>query len=89
MKPLRPYECFDTLRQFLEHDGHVLRFYCTWDDTESMFGVPRELILHYFLADDTVEIKEVLSANSGQDAVPLFLKRNKLPKVKNEKCILV
>ncbi|XP_019380922.1 PREDICTED: EF-hand domain-containing family member C2 isoform X1 [Gavialis gangeticus] len=80
MKPLRPYECFDTLSQFLEHDGHVLRFYCTWDDTESMFGVPRELILHYFLADDTVEIKEVLSANSGQDAVPLFLKRNKLPK---------
>ncbi|XP_073215000.1 EF-hand domain-containing family member C2 isoform X4 [Lepidochelys kempii] len=80
MKPLRPYERFDTLRQFLEYDGHVLRFYCMWDDTESMFGDPRELILHYFLADDTIEIKEVIPVNSGRDAVPLFLNRKKLPK---------
>ncbi|XP_048720838.1 EF-hand domain-containing family member C2 isoform X4 [Caretta caretta] len=80
IKPLRPYERFDTLRQFLEYDGHVLRFYCMWDDTESMFGDPRELILHYFLADDTIEIKEVIPVNSGRDAVPLFLNRKKLPK---------
>ncbi|XP_038616368.1 EF-hand domain-containing family member C2 isoform X1 [Tachyglossus aculeatus] len=80
MNPLRPYEHLDTLGQFLEHDGHVLRFFCLWDDTESEFGDPRELILHYFLADDTIEIKEVVQANSGRDAVPLFLNRRKLPK---------
>uniref|UniRef100_A0A8D0GMK5 EF-hand domain-containing family member C2 n=1 Tax=Sphenodon punctatus TaxID=8508 RepID=A0A8D0GMK5_SPHPU len=80
MKPLRPYEHFDTLKQYLEHDGHVLRFYCMWDDTESMFGDVRELVLHYFLSDDTVEIKEVIPVNSGRDAVPLFLNRKKLPK---------
>ncbi|KAH1186802.1 EF-hand domain-containing family member C2 isoform X1 [Mauremys mutica] len=80
MKPLRPYERCDTLRQFLEYDGHVLRFYCIWDDTESTFGDPRELILHYFLADDTIEIKEVIPVNSGRDALPLFLSRKKLPK---------
>ncbi|XP_044525159.1 EF-hand domain-containing family member C2 [Gracilinanus agilis] len=80
MNPLRPYERFDTLRQFLEHDGHVLRFYCLWDDTESMFGDPRELVLHYFLSDDTIEVKEVIPANSGRDAIPLFLNRRKLPK---------
>ncbi|XP_053168976.1 EF-hand domain-containing family member C2 isoform X2 [Hemicordylus capensis] len=80
MTPLRPYERFDTLRQFLEHDGHVLRFYGVWNDTETMFGDVRELVLHYFLADDTIEIKEVIPVNSGRDAVPLFLNRQKLPK---------
>ncbi|XP_077198973.1 EF-hand domain-containing family member C2 [Paroedura picta] len=80
MKPLRPYERFDTLRQFLEHDGHVLRFYGVWDDSENMFGDIRELVLHYFLSDDTIEIKEVIPVNAGRDAVPLFLNRQKLPK---------
>ncbi|MEE6469577.1 hypothetical protein FKM82_008680 [Ascaphus truei] len=80
MQPLRPYECMDTLKQFLEHDTHVLRFYCMWDDTPSLFGDSRELILHYFLADDTIEIIEVIPANAGRDAVPVFLHRGKLPK---------
>uniref|UniRef100_A0AAY5EMV3 EF-hand domain-containing family member C2 n=1 Tax=Electrophorus electricus TaxID=8005 RepID=A0AAY5EMV3_ELEEL len=80
MKPLRPYERLDTLKQFLDHDRNVLRFYCFWDDTQSMFGDPRELLLHYFLADDTIEIREVIYPNSGRDAVPKFLKRGKLPK---------
>uniref|UniRef100_A0A4W4EVS1 EF-hand domain-containing family member C2 n=1 Tax=Electrophorus electricus TaxID=8005 RepID=A0A4W4EVS1_ELEEL len=78
--PLRPYERLDTLKQFLDHDRNVLRFYCFWDDTQSMFGDPRELLLHYFLADDTIEIREVIYPNSGRDAVPKFLKRGKLPK---------
>lgn len=83
MKPLRPYERRDTLKQFLDHDRKVLRFYCFWDDTESMFGDPRELILHYFLADDTIEIREVIPPNSGRDALPKFLRRCKLPKVRH------
>ncbi|XP_072195203.1 EF-hand domain-containing family member C2 [Excalfactoria chinensis] len=80
ISPLRPYERFDTLKQFLEHDGHVLRFYCVWDDPESLFHDPRELVLHYYLSDDTIDIKEVVPVNSGRDAVPLFLRRDKLPK---------
>lgn len=88
MNPLRPYERKDTLKQFLEHDSKVLRFSCYWDDTESMFGEPRELILHYFLADDTIEIYEVHFPNSGRDAVPKFLHRGRLPKVSRKKhCI--
>lgn len=83
MKPLRPYERIDTLRQFLEHDRHVLRFYCLWDDTPCPFGDKRELILHYYLADDTIEIIEVIPPNSGRDSVPVFLHRGKLPKVNN------
>ncbi|XP_076099003.1 EF-hand domain-containing family member C2-like isoform X1 [Mytilus galloprovincialis] len=80
MQALRPYEKHDTLKQFLDHDRQVLRFFCYWDDTDSMFGDPREMILHYFLADDTIEIREVISPNSGRDAAPMFLKRGKLPK---------
>ncbi|XP_039107841.1 EF-hand domain-containing family member C2 isoform X2 [Hyaena hyaena] len=80
MKPLRPYESFDTLRQFLEYNRKVLRFFCVWDDSASMFGDRRELVLHYFLCDDTIEIKEVMPPNSGRDATSLFLRRRKLPK---------
>uniref|UniRef100_A0A8D0CI14 EF-hand domain (C-terminal) containing 2 n=1 Tax=Scleropages formosus TaxID=113540 RepID=A0A8D0CI14_SCLFO len=83
-QPLRPYERWDTLKQFLEHDRNVLRFFCLWDDSENMSGDPRELVLHYFLADDTIEIREVVHPNSGRDAVPKFLHRSKLPKVRLE-----
>lgn len=81
MQPLRPYEKHDTLKQFLDHDRHVLRFYCHWDDTDNMFGDPRQMVLHYFLADDTLEIREMIPANAGRDATPMFLKRDKLPKM--------
>ncbi|XP_045651706.1 EF-hand domain-containing family member C2, partial [Ursus americanus] len=79
-EPLRPYESFDTLKQFLEYDRKVLRFFCLWDDSASVFGDRRELILHYFLSDDTIEVKEVIPHNSGRDAMSLFLQRRKLPK---------
>lgn len=81
MQPLRPYEKLDTLRQFLDCDRHVLRFYCQWDDRDSMFGDRRWMELHYFLADDTVEILEKIPPNSGRDGVPVFLRRARLPKV--------
>lgn len=80
MQALRPYEKEDTLKQFLQYDRRVLRFYCLWDDSDSMFGDPREMVLHYFLADDTIEIREIIRANVGRDAVPMFLRRQKLPK---------
>ncbi|XP_074657538.1 EF-hand domain-containing family member C2-like [Tubulanus polymorphus] len=80
MQPLRPYEKHDTLKQFLNYDRLVLRFYCIWDDTDSMFGDLREMVLHYFLADDTIEIREVIYPNSGRDAAPMFVRRGKLPK---------
>ena len=68
----------DTRKKFLGHDGEVLRFYATWkgekderedatDDEKRMFCV------HYFLADDTVEVIE-----KGGRAL---LRRGKLPKI--------
>lgn len=49
MQPLRPYERKDKLKQFLDHDRHVLRFFCHWDDSDTMYGDRREMIIHYFL----------------------------------------
>ncbi|XP_061679730.1 EF-hand domain-containing family member C2, partial [Syngnathoides biaculeatus] len=77
--PLRPYERRDTLKQFLEHDGKVLRFLCLWDEKRAAGGDTRQLLLlRYFLADDTVDIRRV-----GGGAA--FLRRGKLPKQTQER----
>ncbi|XP_045498047.1 EF-hand domain-containing family member C2-like [Colias croceus] len=67
-------------RQFLDFDRQVLRFHGYWDDRETEFGIIHLLEIHYFLADDTMEIKEVLPPNSGMEAGPMFLKRMRLPR---------
>jgi hypothetical protein len=66
------------LRQFLDFDGKVLRFYATWDDTASLFGEKRNFVFHYFLVDDTIEIRQILPPNSGRDPVSRFLQKTKL-----------
>lgn len=78
--PLRPYERADSLKQFLDYDRHVLRFNAVWDDRDTKFGEVRRFKLHYFLADDTIEILEVFAPNCGRDSCPTFLSRQKLPK---------
>ncbi|CAB3978488.1 EF-hand domain-containing 1-like [Paramuricea clavata] len=74
---------FDKLRQFLVMDRKVLRFYCVWDDRDNMFGEMRPYILHYYLVDDTVEVREVHSANDGRDPFPVLIQRQKLAKDRN------
>lgn len=59
-------------KQFLDNDRKVLRFYTKCDDLP--------YIIHYYLADDTVEIREVHHPNDGRDSFSLLLKRQKLPK---------
>jgi hypothetical protein len=56
----------DKLRQFLQFNKQVLRFWCIWDDRQSMYGDRRPYVLHYFLEDDTVEILEINENNSGE-----------------------
>lgn len=58
-------------KQFLDNDRKVLRFFTKSDD--------HPFIIHYYLADDTVEIREVHHANDGRDSFALLLKRQKLP----------
>lgn len=60
-QPLRSYTTpsdFDKLKKFLELDRSVLRFYAMWDDKDAMFGEIRKYLIHYFLVDDSVEIRE-------------------------------
>ncbi|KAH0621819.1 hypothetical protein JD844_023461 [Phrynosoma platyrhinos] len=81
--PLRKYitpSDFDQLKQFLTFDKKVLRFYAMWDDTENMFGENRCFIIHYYLADDTVEVREVHERNDGRDPFPVLIRRQRLPK---------
>uniref|UniRef100_A0A8C5MN70 EF-hand domain containing 1 n=1 Tax=Leptobrachium leishanense TaxID=445787 RepID=A0A8C5MN70_9ANUR len=71
---------FDKLKQFITMDRKVLRFFSLWDDSESMFGETRQVIIHYYLVDDTVEIREVYERNDGRDHFPVLMKRQHLPK---------
>jgi len=59
-------------KQFLDNDRKVLRFFTKYDDMP--------YVIHYYLADDTVEIREVHHPNDGRDAFALLLRRQKLPK---------
>jgi hypothetical protein len=68
----------DKLERFIKNDRKVLRFYMAWDDRNSLYGELRPFILHYYLADDTMEILEVRAANAGRDPFPLYLKRGKV-----------
>jgi hypothetical protein len=80
MKATRPSVANLTLKQFLENDRKVLRFYCVWDDRTSVFGDLRHMVVHYYLSDDTIEIRESIPANSGRESNTLFLRRCRLPK---------
>ncbi|KAJ9574140.1 hypothetical protein L9F63_008473, partial [Diploptera punctata] len=80
MLPKKPNRNIDTLGQFLEFDRKVLRFYGYWDDRQSQYGILHDLEIHYYLADDTIEIKEIIPPNAGRDYGFMFLHRSKLPK---------
>ena len=46
----------------------------------SRYGSRVYFIVHYFLADNSVEINEAQCRNSGRDAYPMFMKRGQLSK---------
>jgi len=67
------------LTQFLENDRKVLRFYAYWDDP-TLYGCRVYAKCHYFLSDNTFEVNEAHSRNSGRDNYPNFFKRAQLLK---------
>jgi len=77
-KPMKWH--LEKIKKFLANDRKVLKFWCVWDDP-SLYGEKRRYIMHYFLADDTIEVSEIHQPNSGRDAFPQLLSRCKLPKV--------
>eukprot|EP01116_Phalansterium_solitarium_P009859 TRINITY_DN241_c0_g1_i3.p1 TRINITY_DN241_c0_g1~~TRINITY_DN241_c0_g1_i3.p1 ORF type:complete len:559 (-),score=209.98 TRINITY_DN241_c0_g1_i3:364-2040(-) len=69
----------DALKQFLENDKRVLRFFCYWQDRGNAYGEVRKFQLHFFLSDDSLQIVEQLKPNAGFDPFPVFLRRSKPP----------
>lgn len=49
----------------------MLRFFCVSNDLP--------FVIHYFLADDTIEVREVHHPNDGRDSFPLYLRRQRVP----------
>lgn len=66
---------------FFSSPPKVLRFYAIWDDTNCAFGDHHPCVIHYFLADDTVEVREVHKRNDGRDPFPVLMRRQRLPKI--------
>merc|ERR1719478_20990 len=71
--------CDRKLVQFLLNDRKVLRFKAFWDD-ESLYGNRIYFTIHYYLADNTMEINEAHARNSGRWQTPVFFKRGKILK---------
>lgn len=65
---------------FFEYDRKVLRYYCVWDNRSKLYGDVQQVRLHYYLADDTMEILPVNSRNSGRDKLPKYLRKMRVPK---------
>ncbi len=80
MRPVRaPKSGKDPLRQFLDFDGKVLRFYILLEDDRSR-NERRTFMLQFFLSDDSVSVVENLPPNCGRDPAPVFMKRQSPPK---------
>lgn len=82
--PKKPNLNIDTFGQFLTYDRQILRFYGYWDDRMTHGGNLYDLEIYYYLADDTIEVKEIMRKNCGKDSGSLFIKRAKLPKFYSE-----
>lgn len=58
----------------------MLRFWAVWDERGALYGDRRPYVVHYYLADDTMEVLEVHEMNSGRDPFPVFIARAPMPK---------
>jgi hypothetical protein len=70
------------MQQFLEWDRKVCRFFAVQDDLSTSTFERRPFIILYFLADDTMEIREQYPLNCGRDTFPIFFKRGPMSKGK-------
>merc|ERR1719169_183945 len=71
------------MQQFMENDRKVCRFFATMDDLLTAQYECRPFTIMYFLADDTVEIREQYPLNCGRDTFPIFFRRAQMPKGKH------
>jgi EF-hand domain-containing protein 1 len=65
---------------FNEFGNMVLKFLCSWDNSEMLFGDMQEFVLVYHLADDTIEIFNSVGPGGAKEQFPKLLKRAPLVK---------
>merc|ERR1719191_2660606 len=70
----------ENMQQFMEHDRKVCRFFAVLDDLGTPQYERRPFTILFFLADNTVEIREQYPLNCGRDNFPIFFRRGKLTK---------
>lgn len=84
MQPKKPKRSqTPSFAKFIKNDKKVLKFQAYWDDRKVPFGYLHHLEVHFYLADDTIEIKELQSEVGGEPGF-LFLKRSKLAKLNKD-----
>lgn len=71
------HEDRNKLGKFLKFGTSCLKFTAYWDDRQSVGGDIRDLILYFYLCDDTIQINEI--NDRGKSSI--MYKRQKLPKV--------
>jgi Ca2+-binding EF-hand superfamily protein len=67
------------LESFLNNDRKVLSFNILWED-RSYDGGDKFFVFNYYLSDGCVEVKEIITQNSGYYPFPMLLKKQKLSK---------
>lgn len=75
----------ENMQQFMEMDGKVCRFYAILDDMNTPQFERRPFIVHFFLSDDTIELREMYPRNCGRQEFAVFYHRSKLPRVTSGK----
>lgn len=62
------------LQSFIANDRRILSFHVLWQDG-AYEGEKKFYTLNFFLSDNTVEVKEIRTTNSGRDNYPMLLRR--------------
>jgi hypothetical protein len=70
----------ENMQQFMENDRKVCRFFAVLDDLSTPQYERRPFTIMFFLANNTVEIREQYPLNCGRDNFPIFFRRGKLAK---------
>merc|ERR1719265_1563727 len=70
----------ENMQQWMENDRKVCRFFAVLDDLSTPQYERRPFTIMFFLADNTVEIREQYPLNCGRDNFPIFFRLGKLAK---------
>lgn len=68
----------ERVRKFHAHSQQVLRFFMSWEDPHPLYPETRKYVLHYYLADDTMEIVEPKGEREGRGHFAVLLSRRRM-----------